>query len=88
VALIIGSNPYRRAVEQHLIDVGLLTVATKDELTEREKALHILSEDPHSNLGWRIILSVGSQGTAREVVVKAFQEKRPLAEVISTEQRG
>ena len=87
MALIIGSNPYRRAVEQHLIDVGLLTVATKDELTEREKALHILSEDPHSNLGWRIILSVGSQGTAREVVVKAFQEKRPLAEVISTEQR-
>jgi superfamily I DNA/RNA helicase len=87
VALIIGSNPYRRAVEQHLIDVGLLTVPVKDELTERQKALQILSEDPHSNLGWRIILSVGNQGTARERVRTAFQEKRALVEVISTEQR-
>jgi superfamily I DNA/RNA helicase len=64
----------------------LLTVATKDELTEREKALQILSDDPNSNLGWRIILSVGSLGTARNAVVTAFQEKRALVEVISTEQ--
>jgi hypothetical protein len=25
VALIIGSNPYRRQVEEHLVEAGLLT---------------------------------------------------------------
>ena len=88
VALIIGSNPYRASVEQHLTTAGLITAVVKDELTERHKALQILNEEPKSNLGWRIILSVGNQGTARDRVREAFEKGYPLVEVISAEQRA
>jgi len=88
VALIIGSHPYRGQVEQHLKDVGLITVPQKDELSERQKALQILNDDSNSNLGWRIILSVGNQGTARDRIREAAKQNRPLAEVISDEQRA
>jgi superfamily I DNA/RNA helicase len=88
VALIIGSSPYRGQVEQHLKNVGLITVPQKDEPSVRLKALQILNEDQNSNLGWRIILSIGNQGTARDRIRKAAKEKRPLAEVISDEQRA
>jgi superfamily I DNA/RNA helicase len=87
VALIIGSNPYRDAVEQHLKKVGLITEAATDELTDRQKALQILSEDPNSNLGWRIILSVGKENTARDRIREASNNGCPLVEVISAEQR-
>lgn len=87
VALIIGSNPYRDQVAQHLIDVGLIAALPQDELPERQKALQILNADPHSNLGWRIILSVGNQATAREHIRQAAEENKPLAEVVPVEQR-
>ena len=37
VALIIGSNPYRRSVEEHLISAGLLKPTPDDELLDRQK---------------------------------------------------
>ena len=45
VVLIIGSNPYRHQVEQHLIEKGLLKSIPKVELAERQKGLQILNED-------------------------------------------
>ena len=87
VALIIGSNPYRASVDQHLKKVGLITEVAKDELTDRQKALQILSEDAGSNLGWRLILSVGNQGTARKRVKEAFEKGCPLVNVIPADQR-
>jgi superfamily I DNA/RNA helicase len=66
----------------------LITEVATDEFTDRQKALQILSEDPSSNLGWRIILSVGNQGTARDRIREASDNGCPLVDVISDEQRA
>lgn len=87
VALIIGSNPYRRQVEYHLRKVGLLQATDVVQPTERQKGLQILGEDAKSNLGWRIILECGDEGVARALIHRAFQEDCPLADIISAEER-
>lgn len=87
VALVIGSNPYRRQVEKHLAEVGLFTAAAKASADPREEALKILAEDATSNLAWRIILSCGDQRTARELVRKAANDGLQLGEVIGTKER-
>ncbi len=51
VALIIGSNPYRRQVEEHLVAAGLVTPSDKSELSEREQAFEILNQEPHLKSG-------------------------------------
>jgi superfamily I DNA/RNA helicase len=84
--LIIGSNPYRRQVEQHLAKVGLFKPLSKPSPDPREEGLKILADDPNSNLGWRIILSCGDDRTAGEVVRKASGDV-PLVEVIPTKER-
>jgi superfamily I DNA/RNA helicase len=86
-ALIIGSNPYRRQVEEYLRGVGLLMADTKDALSERQEALKILAEDPESNLGWRIILGCGDQQIARTLVCKAAEDQVPLSQVIDASER-
>jgi len=87
VALIIGSNPYRRQVEQHLASVGLFTPSVKPEPDPKEEALKILSEDPDSNLGWRLILSCGDKAIARSLVRKAAEDGVPLKDVIDEKER-
>ena len=88
VAMIIGSNPYRRQVEDHLIGVGLLKPREELGVSEREKALQILGIDPDSNLGWRIILNLGRESVARALVRRAFDEDVPLGAVIPPEERA
>jgi superfamily I DNA/RNA helicase len=87
VALIIGSNPYRRQVEEHLSQAGLLTSCPKAVPNPREDALKILNEDTKSNLGWRLILSCGDQRIARELVRKAEDNALPLVDVIGAKER-
>ena len=87
VALIIGSDPYRSQVEKHLRDVGLINITAKEDLTDRQKGLQLLNDDPSSNLGWRLILSVGKQAAARECVRAAAEKKCRLFEVIPEDQR-
>ena len=86
--LIIGSNPYRRQVQDYLVQAGLLEVKTQTVTDEREQALEILSEDSHSNLGWRIILACGDVAVARERVRKAATDSVSLAEVIPEAERA
>jgi hypothetical protein len=81
-ALIIGGNPYRRQVEEHLMKVGLVTKADDTALSEREQALAILHEDPKSNLGWRIILWCGDEAIYRTAVSTAADKKAPLVDAI------
>jgi superfamily I DNA/RNA helicase len=87
VALIIGSDPYRRQVEEYLTELGLVTAKIEAELTRREKALQILSDDEQSNLGWRIILACGKEEDARKFVRQADENNQLLAEVIPAAQR-
>jgi superfamily I DNA/RNA helicase len=87
VALVIGSNPYRRQVEQHLTQAGLITAKPDKSLPEREEALKILSQNAESNLGWRIILSCGDQAKARELVRQAAEATLSLGQVIENEER-
>lgn len=82
VALIIGSNPYRRQVEDYLVEVELVERKSDDEKSDREQALEILCLDPASNLGWRIILSEGDERVAKEAVKAAAEKNLRLAELI------
>lgn len=88
LALIIGSNPYRRQVEEYLAAAGLVTPSDISELSEREQALEILNEDPTSNLGWRIILADGDERVARDTVRAAAERGVTLAEVIPAKDRA
>lgn len=86
-ALIIGSNPYRRQVEEHLTKVGLIKVTKQDELTKMQQAYDLLNEDPNSNLGWRIIFSVEDQSMGRKIVGEAAETGQQLFELIPDDYR-
>jgi hypothetical protein len=85
VALIIGSNPYRRQVEDYLITAGLVQSGDKKEPSARELALEYISQNAASNLGWRIILSEGDQSVAEEMVRTAAEKNIPLVKLIPEE---
>jgi hypothetical protein len=87
VALIIGSDPYRRQVREYLEKKGLITAAEASSVSEREQALEILAEDPQSNLGWRIILSCGDDTVARAIVRAVALAGTPLAKAIPAADR-
>ena len=87
-ALIIGSNPYRRQVEEHLVEAGLVTANDEGELSTREEAFEILNQDASSNLGWRIILADGDERIARDVLRAAVEKCIPLVDVIAADQRA
>lgn len=87
VALIIGSDPYRRQVREYLEKKGLVTAAEAPSISEREQALEILAEDPQSNLGWRIILSCGDDTVARATVRAVTLAGTPLAKAIPAADR-
>jgi superfamily I DNA/RNA helicase len=87
VALIIGSDPYRRMVKQHLVDVGLVVEDKSKELTQREKALQILAQKPDSNLGWRVMLGCGPSATARDLIRQAAERNVPLYTPIPNQER-
>jgi hypothetical protein len=88
IAIVIGSNPYRRQVEEHVAAVGLVTPSEKNEMSGREQALEILSQDAVSNLGWRIILDDGHENVARDTVRAAAQKGVPLADIIPAADRA
>jgi superfamily I DNA/RNA helicase len=88
VALIIGSDPYRRQVQNYLVGVGLIEAKTQNALDEREQAFDILSEDPNSNLGWRIILACGDVAIARARFQEADSDNVALAAVIPEPERA
>jgi superfamily I DNA/RNA helicase len=85
VALIIGSNPYRRQVEEHLMEVGLLSADEQVGLTDQERAFEILIQNAQSNLGWRIMLAQGDDNMARDWIRSAAENGVQLFEVISND---
>jgi hypothetical protein len=87
VALIIASNPYRQQVEAHLLEAGLLAKRDSVELTDRQKAFQILSDDPKSNLGWRIMLASADETVAQTLLRRAHEEGLALAEVMPASKR-
>jgi superfamily I DNA/RNA helicase len=87
VALIIGSNPYRRQVQEYLAEVGIIVLQKDVDLSEREVALQLLSQNPGSNLGRRIILSCGNLARAREIVRRAADDRVPLVTLMSDRDR-
>jgi superfamily I DNA/RNA helicase len=84
-ALIIGSNPYRRQVEEYLTGIGLIAADPKVELTDRERALGILAQNPNSNLGWRVILADRDEHTARDLVRAAAELDTLLFDMIPSD---
>ncbi|MGH7381734.1 MAG: UvrD-helicase domain-containing protein [Candidatus Methylomirabilales bacterium] len=60
VALIIGSNPYRKQVVDYLRKQGWQVDTGRDRQVKLSRAdgLEILKGAPESNLGWRVLLEV------------------------------
>jgi superfamily I DNA/RNA helicase len=87
VALVIGSDPYRRQVREYFAKKGLVTGNEASSLSERDQALEILAQDPQSNLGWRIILSCGDDAVARGIVRAVALVDTPLAKAIRPAER-
>jgi superfamily I DNA/RNA helicase len=87
VALVIGSNPYRRQVEEYLIEVGLVPPNQVVGLSDREQAFEILVQNAQSNLGWRIIVADGDDRRAQDIIRTAADKDVPLFEVISDDYR-
>lgn len=80
--LIIGSKPYSTQIKSHLVDAGLMVDEPDDLSNERDEAFEILKENPNSNLGWRIILSLEDENVAAECVRRAAADGIPLIEAI------
>jgi superfamily I DNA/RNA helicase len=81
--LVIGSNPYRRQVEEYLTETGLVTTDKKAELSDRERAFEILVQNGKSNLGWRIILAEEDENIACEAVRATARNGLQLFEAIA-----
>ncbi|HVZ76165.1 MAG TPA: UvrD-helicase domain-containing protein [Candidatus Paceibacterota bacterium] len=88
VALIIGSKPYLPQVEDHLRSVGLLADEDGDKESPRELALKMLKDNPHSNLAWRIILSLGDRETRMKSIRLAAEKALSLSEVLPEDLRA
>jgi superfamily I DNA/RNA helicase len=86
--LVIGSNPYRRQVEEHLTEAGLVTTGKKAELSNRERAFEILVQNGKSNLGWRIILAEEDENIARDAVRATAGNGLQLFEAITERLRA
>ena len=87
VALIIGSKPYLRQVEQYLVEVGLISPVDEPSPDEQKEAWRILNTNVDSNLGWRLILACGKEAVAKSLVRSAEEKGVSLVEVIPPEQR-
>lgn len=85
VALVIASEPYRGQIEDFLVQMGLISIDAERRLTEREKGLLILHEQPESNLGWRIVLGEDNKEFARDLVQQAHQNTEELVRLVPDE---
>lgn len=86
--LIIGSKPYSTQVKEYLEERGI-TIETKapggeqiDDPFVADDYLSILSQDPQSNLGWRIALEVDQPAGLEEWVRLAVEAQTPLRDLI------
>jgi len=87
LALVIGPKPYLPQIERHLVDAGLLLPANEQKTSLWDDGLSILSSDPESNLGWRLILACEEEEFAAECIQAANERGTPLLLVIPEEQR-
>src|SRR5262249_22934656 len=81
--LVIGSNPYRRQVEEYLVGKGVITTDNVNKLSDRQRAFEILVRDGESNLGWRIILAEENENVARDAVRATAGNGRKLVSAIA-----
>ena len=88
IALIIGSNPYRRQVEKCLSEADLVTGSDEEGLNEQEQAFKILNQNATSNLGWRIMLASDKESFASDLVKVAATKGISLAEIIPADYRA
>jgi superfamily I DNA/RNA helicase len=88
VALVIGSNPYRRQVEDYLIEAGLVSTEKQVESSDEVRAFEFLTQNAQSNLGWRIALAEGDPILARDLICAAAESGVSLFEVISDDYRA
>jgi superfamily I DNA/RNA helicase len=85
--MIIGSKPYLPQVAKYLRSKGFeIETNEGDGLTlDKSQGLEILSVEPASNLGWRIILEFEAPAIARVAISAAYETASNLVEVIPGE---
>jgi ATP-dependent DNA helicase UvrD/PcrA len=88
--LIIGSDPYRSQVVDHLESVGYyVEIAAKDDkMLERNDGLRILQKDPRANLGWRILIETDTLPDAAEFIRQSVAEGAALVDLLPEDFRN
>ncbi|PIR98063.1 MAG: hypothetical protein COT89_01335 [Candidatus Colwellbacteria bacterium CG10_big_fil_rev_8_21_14_0_10_42_22] len=89
-ALIIASNPFRRAIEDHFRsnpDIELQSSKNDFEPVDRDTAIRKLADYPKSNLWWRFILSYDKPEGWQEIV-KGSTSKDALIGLVPDEFRN
>lgn len=87
--LVIAANPYRRQIVEFLDGQGMAVDTKRDTqpTLTREAGLVILSENPESNLGWRIVLEFEDEELRAESIRTAAERDLRLVETLSPEFR-
>ena len=89
--LVIGGRQYLRQIVDHLRNSGLAVDTRRDRenpnKVDRNAGLALLSGNPASNLGWRVILEFVDREIASSCVRRAADHGLPLGDVLSADLR-
>jgi len=83
-ALVIVAQPYRDQIASHLVSAGFRVDTGRDPNVKlgREAGLLILSVEPLSNLGWRIVLGADAPPFLRDAIVATADGQTGLVDVL------
>lgn len=87
--LIIGAKHYLRQVVMHLEAKGYEVDMKRDAnmSLQRDEGLEILSEEPSSNLGWRVILHFEEPELVQPMIAQSYTDGTPLVELVPEDLR-
>jgi len=87
--LVIGSKPYLPQVAKYLVSKGFVIEVKQDSSTKLEESqgFEILSDDPESNLGWRVMLEFETIEYAMARIKEAAEKKTRLVEILPREMK-
>jgi len=87
--LVIAAEPYRGQIRTHLEQDGYAVDTRRDQGGKlgREQGLSILKEDPKSNLGWRIVLSIDKPSFLADSVAQTADGTRRLVGTLPNDYR-
>lgn len=86
-ALVIGQSQYLDQIEKHLAGAGVPVVRSQSSRSalSKEDGLQLLKQDPHSNLGWRIILATSEGRDTRAIIARSVLDGASIGSLLTEE---